>query len=61
MKFLIISIALVLAVAAFQAEAKSFGLKSRFNTWKARFGKKNDNLENEEKRYFEKKALLLKA
>ena len=52
MKFLIISIALVLAVATFQADAKSFGLKSRFNTWKARFGKKNDNSENEEKRYF---------
>jgi len=52
MKFLIISIALVVALVSVQtANGKSFGLKSRFNTWKARFGKKNDdNKENEEKR-----------
>jgi hypothetical protein len=50
MKFLLISIALVFALAVYQAEAKNLGMKARFNTWKARFGKRNDDPATEEKR-----------
>jgi len=50
MKFLLVSIALVFALAVYQAEAKNLGMKARFNTWKARFGKRNDDPATEEKR-----------
>jgi len=50
MKFLLVSIALVFALAVYQAEARNLGMKARFNTWKARFGKKNEDPATEEKR-----------
>ena len=55
MKFLLVSIALVFALAVYQAEAKNLGMKARFNTWKARFGKRNDDPATEEKRSIRKR------
>jgi hypothetical protein len=52
MKFLLVSVTLVLALAVYQVEARNIGMKARFNTWKARFGKKNEDAATEEKRSY---------
>jgi cathepsin L len=57
MKFLLLSVLLVLAVSS----ASSAGLRSRYNNWRARFGKKNDDKATEEARIaaFEKNINLI--
>jgi len=59
MKFLLLSALLVLAVAS--ASANRNGVRSRFKTWSARFGKKTDDKSTEEARVavFEKNCDLI--
>ena len=59
MKFILLSILLVLAVAS--ASASRNGVRSRFKTWSARFGKKSDDRSTEEARLsvFEKNCDLI--
>ena len=57
MKFLLLSVLLVLAISS----ASSAGLRSRYNNWRARFGKKNEDKATEEARIsaFEKNINLI--
>ena len=48
MKFLLLSILLV-AFVALEVEGRK-GIAARFNSWKARFGKKNEDKATEEAR-----------
>ena len=59
MKFILLSILLVLAVAS--ASASKNGVRSRFKTWSAGFGKKSDDRTTEEARLsvFEKNCDLI--
>ena len=60
MKFLLLAILLV-AFVAFEVEGRK-GIAARFNSWKARFGKKNEDKATEEKRYlFSRIRSLLSA